>query len=329
MFDRDRTVANRRSFLRAAGVTGVAGLAGCIGDLTGGGGRDDNEVRMILNPAEGSVDMMEQYAPLFDYIEEETDATIEATEADSYTATVEAIRNDQAELADISPSGVIAAPGQMDIVGIRVAYGAERYFSLITTTEDSGIEELSDIEGNVIGLSDRLSVSGSLFPLYMLNEAGLETGTAPDGDPEDFETEHSDHDTALNTLRNRDDVHAAGTGAFTSAPYLSEDQFSDQFMEISAEVDNIGSESEELVLLAESDPIPRAPIVSRANWDDSLKDDVESALLDVEEDDLIDEDAEEQLWFTGLVEGSVDDYEPIEDVMDALGLEFADIADQG
>lgn len=317
---------NRRTFLKSTAAAGTVGLtAGCIGDLSGGGGSDD-EVRMILNPAEGSVNMQEQYAPLFDYLEEETDATIEATEADSYTATVDAIRNDQAELADISPSGVIAAPDQMDIVGIRVAYGAERYFSLITTTPDSGIEELSDIEGNVIGLSDRLSVSGSLFPLYMLNEAGLDTGTAPDGDPVDFEAEHSDHDTALSTLRNRDDVHAAGTGAFTSVPYLSEDQFSDQFLNTSAEVDNIGSEGEELVLLAESDPIPRAPIVTRSNWDSSLKGDIESALLDVTEDDLIDPDAEEPLWFTGLVEGSVDDYDPIQNVMDSLGLEFADIA---
>lgn len=329
MFGGDQTVPNRRSFLKTASVAGAVGLAGCIDDIVGGGGRAENEVRFILNPAEGSVDMMEQYAPLFDYLEAETDANISATEADSYTATVEAIRNDQAELADISPSGVIAAPDAMDIVGIRVAYGADRYFSLITTTTDSGIEELSDIEGNVIGLSDRLSVSGSLFPLYMLSDAGLDTGTAPDGDPEDFETEHSDHDTALNTLINREDVHAAGTGAFTAVPYLSEDQFSDQFLETSSEGDNIGTESEELVLLAESEPIPRAPIVSRSNWDVSLKDDIESTLLDVEEADIVDEDAEEPLWFTGLVEGSVDDYQPIEDVMSSLGLEFADIADQG
>lgn len=320
---------NRRRFLKstaAAGTIGLTGTAGCIGDLSGGSG-DDNQVRMVLNPAEGSVDMQEQYQPLFDYLEEETDATIEATEADSYTATVEAIRNDQAELADISPSGVIAAPDQMDIVGIRVAYGAERYFSLITTTPDSGIEELSDIEDKVVGLSGRLSVSGSLFPLYMLSEAGLDTGSAPDGDPNNFETEHSDHDTALNTMMNRDDVHAAGTGAFVAAPYVPEDQFSDQFMEISAEADGVGSEDQELVLLAESDPIPRAPIVSRSNWDSSLKADIETALLEVEEDDIIDPDAEEPLWFTGLVEGSVDDYDPIANVMDELGLEFADIAD--
>ncbi|USZ67092.1 substrate-binding domain-containing protein [Halorussus salilacus] len=323
-------MANRRRFLKsaaAAGAVGITGTAGCIGDITGGGSSGDEEVRMVLNPAEGSVDMQEQYQPLFDYLEEETDATIEATEADSYTATVEAIRNDQAELADISPSGVIAAPDQMDIVGIRVAYGAERYFSLITTTPDSGIEELSDIEDQVIGLSGRLSVSGSLFPLYMLSQAGLDTGSAPDGNPENFETEHSDHDTALNTMMERDDVHAAGTGAFVSAPYVPEDQFSDQFMEVSAEADGVGEEDDELVLLAESDPIPRAPIVSRSNWDSSLKEDIETALLEVEEDDIVDPDAEEPLWFTGLVEGSVDDYEPIENVMDELGLEFADIAD--
>lgn len=321
-------IRNRRAFLRAAGTTATAiGLAGCIGDLEG----EDEGVRMVLNPAEGDVDMMRQYQPLFDYLEDEADVEIDATETDSYTATVDAIRNEQTELADISPTGVIAAPDQMDILGIRVAFGADRYFALIATTPDSGAEELTDVEGGDVSLSDALSVSGSLFPLFMLQEAGLDVGDAPDGDPVDFNTRHSDHATAVEEMKQMEEVVAAGAGAFVLAPYIPEDELSDQFTEISAEYpDNTGTEDEELRLLAESDPIPRAPIVARAGWDDPVKEDVEEALLEATEEDLIDEDEDDdhQLWFTGLEPGSIDDYDPIVEVMDALDLEFADLADE-
>lgn len=329
MPEEQRSGANRRAFLKTTGALGAAGLAGCLGDLTGGGG-DDNEVRFLLNPAEGDVDMQEQYAPFFDYIESETDATIDAQETESYTATVDSIRNDHAEMADISPTGVIAAPDHMDVLGIRVAFGAERYFSLITTLPDNDIEELTDLEGREVALVDPLSVSGGLFPLYMLQEAGLDVGTAPDGDPVDFTVNYSDHSQARETLINREDVHAAGTGAFSTAAHVPEDQFSDDFLDISAEAGGVGSEEPELQLLAESDPIPRAPLVARSSWDnEELKEDIEEALLNATEEDLShDEDYEgEELWFTGVKPGSIDDYQPIQDVMDALDLEFGDIAD--
>ncbi|MFC6903614.1 PhnD/SsuA/transferrin family substrate-binding protein [Halalkalicoccus tibetensis] len=329
----------RRAFLKTAGAVGIAGLAGCSGEDGGNGGDDgvdedadpeeDNVIRFILNPAESDVDMEQQYAPLFDYLEEETGAEVDSTLTSSYSATLSAIRDGHGEIADASPSVAIAGSDIVDVIGIRVAYGADRYFSLIGTTPDSGIEELSDLEGENVGFADNLSVSGSLFPLSMLQEGGLDVGNAPDGDPVDFTAEYSDHDQARETLINRDEVAAAGVGAFSLTPHIPEEQFPDEFMEISAEADNAGTavDEAELRLLDVSDPIPRAPLLSRSDWEGDLRDDVEEALLSATEEDLIDEDAEEdeQLWFTGVEEGSIDDYEPIQDVMDALDLEFGDI----
>jgi phosphonate transport system substrate-binding protein len=318
----------RRTLLAGTGAAATVGLAGCVGDLVGGGEDGDDEVGMVLNPAEGGVDMSEQYAQFFEYIEDEAGVTIDHSEAESYTATVSAIENEQTELADISPTGVIAAPDSMDILGMRIAYGAAQYFATIVTTPDSPIDEISDIEeDHEVALADQLSVSGGLFPLFMLHDNGLDVGTAPDGDPEDFEVSYSDHDTALNELFERDGVVAAGVGEFVAAPYLSEDQMPDEFMEESAEVDILGTEDEELQLLELSDPIPRAPIVARANWDDPVKDDIQEALLAAEEEDLVDEDIDDPLWFSGIQEASIEDYDPIEDVMDALDLEFEDVAD--
>lgn len=342
----------RRKFLKstaAAGVVGLTATAGCIGDLSGSddgteetteengtdgegtetdGGDESEEsetVRFVLTPAESSVDVKKQYQGLFDYLEEETGVTIEATVAGDYPAVYQSLKSDQADIADASPTLAVVGTNEdvVDILGIRVAYGAAKYFSLITTTPDSGIEELADLEGESIALGSRVSTSGSLFPLYMLDEAGLDVGNAPDGNPTDFEAQWSDHDTARKELINRDDVVAAGTGAFSTTPHVPADQFPEQFQEQSAEFDGAGEADPELQLLAASDPIPRAPILTRSNWESDKREEVEEALLNAEPEDFKSDDEDvEDIWFTGLQEGEASDYEPVANVKDALGLEF-------
>ncbi|VTT87049.1 Phosphonate ABC transporter phosphate-binding periplasmic component (TC 3.A.1.9.1) [Halorubrum sp. DM2] len=332
----NRWAADRRTFVKTAGAAGAIGLAGCSGNGGTSGETDDvPTARFVLNPAESDVAIEEQYQPMFEYLESEVEVTIEPSRAESYTATLQAIRNDQGEIADISPSAVIAGEDILDIVGVRIAYGAAQYFSTVTTTPDSGIESLSDIEGELIYMGDILSVSGTLVPLTLLQNAGLDVGDAPNGDPGNFEAEFSDHTTAREQMVQRDDVMAATTGAFSSAPYVPQAQFeemSQDFVDISAEYEGAGDEIEssgtELQLLAVSDPIPRAPLVTRSNWDNSVKGDLEEAMLSVTEEDLShgDDYDGEPLWFTGVQEGSIEDYQPIRDVLDQLGLSFEDLS---
>ncbi len=336
MSERGRMGGNRRAFLTSTGVAATVGLAGCIGDFLGTG--DDDDITFVLNPAESDVDIVDQYQPMFDYLEAETGATFDVDATGTYTETLAAIRDGHAELADTSPSAAVAGSDVADVVGIRIQHGAELYFSTISTTPDSDIESLEDLEGEEVYASGTMSVSGTLVPLTMLADAGLETGGAPDGEPEDFDIEYDDHSTARNQMIERDEVSAALTGAFTSAPLVPQEQFdemSDDFVEISAEYDGAGSDigaedadpNDELQLLAVSDPLPRAPIMARSDWDDDIREDIEEALLNVEEEDLThDDDYDgEELWFTGVEEGSIDDYEPIQEVMDTLDLEFEDL----
>jgi phosphonate transport system substrate-binding protein len=342
-------MAGRRKFLKVAGATGIAGLtglAGCTGGDGGGGGDDTTqsdggttaesttttasgptEITFTLTPAESEVDVREQYQPLFDYLESEADVSIESSVAADYAAVYSSLESGQTDAADAAPAIAIQSADNdvAEVAGIRIAYGAAKYFSLITTLPDSDIESLSDLEGETVSFADRLSTSGSIFPLYMLNEAGLDTGGAPDGTPEDFEGQWSDHSQARKTLVNRDPVVAAGTGAFSTASHVPKDQFSDQFLEMSAEADgDLGTEDPELELIAESDPIPRAPILVRSGLDATVKSDVTDALLSASEEDLINEELgdDQQLWFTGLSEGTVDAYEPVREAFEALGVDL-------
>lgn len=335
-------MVRRRTFLKtagAAGIAGLSGLSGCTGDTgdttTTGGTTEGTtagtttsgptELTFTLTPAESDVDVKKQYQPMFEYLESEADVAISSSVAADYAAVYSALKAGQTDVADAAPAIAIqsADTGVAEVAGIRIAYGAAKYFSLITTMPDSGIEKLTDLKGETIAFADRLSTSGSIFPLYLLKKAGLDTGNAPDGKPKDFTGQWSDHSQARETLINRDTVKAAGTGAFSTAPHVPKDQFPQQFLDMSAENDgDLGTASPTLQLLATSDPIPRAPILVRSNLDSEVKTRVVDALLAAEESDLIDEDAPEnqQLWFTGLEAGTVEDYEPVRAAFEELGV---------
>ncbi|MES3160883.1 MAG: substrate-binding domain-containing protein [Halorubrum sp.] len=354
----NRWSANRRTFLKTAGAGGAVMLAGCAGDTA------ENEITWVMNPAEEEIDIQVQYQPLFEYIESEVDVEIDGQPTADYSATVaELQRAEEGDrvFADTSPGAVAQIGEEIDVTGMRVAFGAEQYFSLITTTTDSGIESLSDLEDGTIASGAPTSVSGTLFPLLMLSNAGLDIGGAPGTSPEDFELRTSDHTTAREQLIQDDAIDAAATGAFSTAAHVPAAQFdemSEEFVDISAEYPDAGTRDPELRLLAVSDPIPRAPIVSNAAWDESIKADIRQAMLDAPDEafehdsdadiaealnidpSLLDRDEDElsdselsdvqlvqdhELWFSGIVEATHEDYDPVVELGQSLGLDWGDL----
>ena len=338
MSDNSRSTQTRRGFLVTAGAAGALSIAGCSGS--------DSGVTFILNPASANVDIKVQYKPLIDYLESETGATIETKRANSYNATLTEIERGAAELADTGPFGAVTAQDQLDVVGIRVAFGADKYFSLITTTTDTNIQSVSDLQDKKVVFADQLSTSGTLFPLKMLSDAGLDIGDAPQGSPNDFEVAgYTDHTTAKEQLINRPEIAAAGTAAFSTGAHVPQSQFdsmSDQFAEIAPAYEDAGSADPPLNLVAISQPIPRAPIVARSSWSGSTRDEVVNAMLNAEaggeaftHDNLLSElntsnkSSEEyenhQLWFSNIKKGSFDDYQPVMDVREQLGISPSDL----
>lgn len=346
--------STRRSFLATTGVAGALALAGCAGGDDGDGtetGTPENEtVSFLLNPAEDNVDIELQYQPFLNYIEDEAGVEIEATQTNDYSATFTELESGRGDLADTSPSAIVATESFAEPLGLRVAFGAEKYFSLITTPMDSGIESLSDLEGEEVAFGSTLSVSGGLVPSLMLKNAGLDIGDIPNGDAEDFTaTFTGDHFTSVNSAAEGRPV-AAASGAFAVASRVPQAQFdetSQDFVDISSEYPNAPTDSSEadMNLLAVSEPIPRAPIMVRSDWEHPKRDEIEEAILNApdsafewDEQELADElgvdpdteDGQEEIdnhqpWFDGVLEADSSDYDYIRTVLDELGLEFQDI----
>ena len=314
----------RRNYLKTVAGVGTVTLGGVAGCLGNSGSSNNDLVRFGLTAVEGDVDTREQWRPLFEYIENEADVTIEVNEASNYSAILQAFRNDQIDISGTPHTiGIIGDRLEVtDVVGLRRAFGTDREFAFITTLPEDNISDINELAGSEITFADPLSTPGAMFPLYMLSQGGLDVGEAPDGDPVDFQASYSDHAIARQQLINRESVKAAGTGSFSVIEHVPPEQLPDRFVENDPAAESAGSAEPALDLLAVSEPIPRPPVLSRRKWDSENREPVEQALLDAPSEAFISEDAEFPLWFDGVVTGSIEEYDPVADVMSELGIDL-------
>jgi phosphonate transport system substrate-binding protein len=315
-------MVRRRDFIKTAGVAGAIGVtttAGCIGQL-GSQPYNDGTVQFMMSPSEPQEQMMAQYAPVRDHLSEELGTDVSLQYGSNYSATLQALDSQNGEIAETGPFA--AALGVMDdMVDIalqRHAYGSWGYWSVIVTREDSDIDELADLEGKEIAFADMTSASGSLYPLYMLQEAGLDIGEAPTSDNgADFSATWTSHAQAASALDDGQ-VDAAGVGRFIVWDYSNSD-YAEGYRELDIRED-----------------IPRAPIVVAPYLSDEEKQDIVDAFVNAPdsiylgkdgEEDADDEESPDDLWFDDVREADLETYQPVIDVAKSLDIS-TDLLDQ-
>jgi phosphonate transport system substrate-binding protein len=319
---------SRRGFIVKSGLAAGAltGLSGCSGVL-GGSSSSGTTVTMLLTPGTPA-DARRRYMPMKNLIQGEVDGiSVEMQVPQDYSAIRPALESEQAEIGmdDIT---LISNPDLMDVYGTTVTGGSAFYFSVMLTNPDSDIDERTDIEGNTMAFADRLSTSGSIFATYALQEAGLDVGDAPDGDPVDFSGNWSNHDIALEKLGNNE-ADAATTWGGNGIPHIPEGtEVPDRVNEKSSFLDTMGTETPEFRPFWWSFPIPKQPVYARTSWESDLKGEIGEVLLNSDQEQIeqyYPEDYnEEELPFTTLQDTSMDDYEPVITRLNDLGIELGE-----
>jgi len=142
--------------------------------------------------------------------------------------------------------------------------GVEKYHTVIFARADSGIETLEDLKGKVIGLEDNYSTSAFMLPLAYLAEAGLKGTEKSDTDATVGEDEFGyvfsgdDENTIQWVLSNRVVAGAVGSGAFADIPAES---------------------LEGLVILKETEEVPRHVAVVRGDMDADMVEAIAALLV--------------------------------------------------
>jgi len=316
---------SRRNFVAGGAATALtAGLAGCGGVLGSGGNGNTNTVTMLLTPGTPA-DARRRYKPVQNLLNAEIDgAEFEMTVPTDYSAILPALESEQAEIG-MDDVTVLANPDKMDIYGSTVTGGSAFYFSLMVVPPESDLGGPEDVEGQTWAFADRLSTSGSIFALYALQEAGLDIGEAPKGDPADFEGSWTDHDQALQRVA-EGQADGATTWGGNGIPHLPEGtEVPDRVDENSSFLGTMGTETPEFKAVWWSFPIPKQPIYARSTWESDIKTEVGEVLRGSDQETIRqhypDDYNEEELPFTTLTDTTIDDYQPIIDRMNAVGIE--------
>ncbi|GGN21519.1 PhnD/SsuA/transferrin family substrate-binding protein [Halarchaeum nitratireducens] len=319
------STTSRRGFLAAGGAATLTGLAGCSGVLGSSSGGAE-EITMLLTPGTPA-DARRRYKPVQNLLNGEVDGVdVKMKVPQDYSAIRPALKSEQAEIG-MDDVTLLSDPSLMDVYGTTVTGGSAFYFSVMLVPLDSDIDERTDVKGKTWAFADRLSTSGSIFALYTLQQAGLDIGDAPKGDPVDFDGSWTNHDVALEKLGNgeADGATTWGGNGIPHIPEKYESDFPDRVQNKSSFLDTLGTEEPHFKPIWWSFPIPKQPMYARKSWDSEKKSEIGDALLNSDEETIQqyypDDYNEDELPFTTLVDTSVEDYQPVIKRMNAVGID--------
>jgi phosphonate transport system substrate-binding protein len=166
-----------RLFLCAALlIISVCGGLACRNQTSPGGNNVSGQrptLRLSMIPTTDPGKVLRDSQPLVAYLEGATGAKIELTVPTNYAAVVEAIANDQVDIAYLGGFTYVQAAGRAGVQPLVQRVRDQNFHSLFITHADSGIAKLEDLPGHTFAFGDINSTSGHLMPRYFMREAGV------------------------------------------------------------------------------------------------------------------------------------------------------------
>jgi phosphonate transport system substrate-binding protein len=262
----------RRFSVRFAGLFAIVGILLLAGCGSGGeqGSADPDPLRVGVVPNQNPESVEANYEPFGEYLSEQLGREVELTVPTSYNAVVEAMVNDQLDLAYFGGLSYVQARERADVTPlvteINPYTGDTTYHSLIIVPADSDVQDVSELSGRDFAFGSASSTSGSLYPAIMLRDAGIDYRT----DLGEF-TYTGGHDATAQAVANGR-VEAGGL----------EDR-------ILYNLEKAGTVDEgSLRAIEESDPIEGYPWVVRSALSDELKEQIVQAYQNIDDPDLLD-----------------------------------------
>lgn len=131
-------------------------------------------LRMSMIPTTDPGKVIRESQPLVEYLGRETGAKIDLTVPTNYAAVVEAISNDQVDIAYLGGFTYVQASKRAGVVPLVQRERDREFHSLFITYKDSGINSLGDLKNRKFAFGDVNSTSGHLMPEYFMRQGGVD-----------------------------------------------------------------------------------------------------------------------------------------------------------
>lgn len=216
------------------------------------------DVRFGFTPVLGQTDERSEFQPLMAYLSDAIGQKVDLYVAKNYGDLRTQMEAGEVDIGSFSPFAYVDAVrgGKIRIIAQSVIDGSATYRGIIVTSKDTGIKTLADLRGKRFAFVDPKSASGYVYPRAILVEKGI--------NPDSFFQETlfaGDHMKVIAAvLDGRVDAGATYDGALRIAKAK-------------------GMASENLVIVASTDPIPHDAIAVRIGLDEALAKKIQTALV--------------------------------------------------
>ncbi|HEX9578655.1 MAG TPA: phosphate/phosphite/phosphonate ABC transporter substrate-binding protein [Myxococcales bacterium] len=127
-------------------------------------------LRVSLIPTTDPGKMLRENQPLVDYLSQRTGAKVQLTIPTNYAAVVEALVNDQLDIAHLGGFTYLQARKRAGVVPLVQRDRDQQFHSVFVTQPDSAIKSLDDLSGKSFAFGDVNSTSGHLMPEYYMRQ---------------------------------------------------------------------------------------------------------------------------------------------------------------
>ncbi|HEY2381717.1 MAG TPA: phosphate/phosphite/phosphonate ABC transporter substrate-binding protein [Terriglobia bacterium] len=132
------------------------------------------KVRISMIPTTDPGKMLRDAQPFIDYMEQKTGAKITMTIPTNYAAVVEAMANDQVDIAHFGGFTFVQVSARAGARPLVQREQDQKFHSLFITQPGSPINSLKDLAGHTFAFGDVNSTSGHLMPEYYMRDAKVD-----------------------------------------------------------------------------------------------------------------------------------------------------------
>jgi phosphonate transport system substrate-binding protein len=246
---------------------------------------------------------MERFRPFGDYLAKKTGIEVQFTVLSRYGDIIDrftAAKMDGAFFGSFTGALAIDKLGVDPIARPVNLDKSSTYRGYIFVRKDSGIRSVRDMKGKRIAFVDRATTAGYIFPLAFLRENGVK-------DIKAFFSEHfftGSHDAAIDAvLDKKADIGAAKHSIF------------DRMRKEDPRI------NQEILILAESPPVPSNGLCVRKDLDAALKKRLKDALLNLHTEPE-GQAVLKQFGAVKFIEATKDDYQPVFEMLKRAGIDI-------
>jgi len=273
-------------------------------------GTVDNPLKIELTPSVDHKILESNGEVLRKYLEKTTPYKFKVLVPASFQKVVDDFGDHKTDIAVINSFGYILAHERY-LVEARLTvlrYGLSTYQSQILARAQGPVKKLADLQGRRVAFVDKVSASGYLLPLKMLQSQKIHLKE------EVFAGEHD----AVVEMVYKGDVDA---GATFYAP-KEDEQIEDARRLVLAKYPDV---EKKLKIIEISEPIPNDPLVFRHDLPEEMKEKIVTALLAFVATPEGKEVFAKMYGVTGLKKASDADYDTVREMLRELGKDPAEL----